>query len=60
MLAIFKQIEQEGGPKMTKIPPSAVMDEEKLGLQISLLHLHRKKEDAQKMLKVTQEHLWVR
>ena len=59
MLAIFNQIEQEGGPKMTKIPPGGI-DDEKLGLQISLIHLHRKREDVQRMLQVTQEHLWVR
>ena len=35
-------------------------DEEKLSLAMTVLHLHQKKEDIQKMMEVTQEHLWVR
>ena len=53
LLAIFQQVEKEGGPKMSW------MDENQLGLQITIMHLHRAKSDAQKMLKVTQEQLWV-
>ncbi|XP_072042522.1 uncharacterized protein [Amphiura filiformis] len=58
MLAIFDQIEKEGGPKLTQMLPANTVDEEKLGLLMTILHIHQKKEDVQKLLGVTQDHLW--